>query len=74
MRRDYQDAFMKLCNKLHELGYIDVRESDLLAEFRLTCDWRLLFKCERYYGPAFTVAVVPPEGMGRSTGYAVWPS
>ncbi|MEO8627976.1 MAG: hypothetical protein ABI612_07720 [Betaproteobacteria bacterium] len=72
MRQDYQKDFFELGNKLRDLGYDEVRETELLAEFRLKSGWKLLFKCERYYGPAFALVIVPPEGLGRAQGYAVW--
>ncbi|MEO8627541.1 MAG: hypothetical protein ABI612_05485 [Betaproteobacteria bacterium] len=72
MRNDYQPYFRQLSAKLRELGYVDVRESDLDAEFSLISGWTLIFECEKYGGPAFTLLIVPPVGLGNSEGYAIW--
>lgn len=70
MRADYNVYFNELKIKLKSLGVRLIYESDLLAEFLIenTNGWSLIFDCERYCGPSFTIEVKNPV-YGR---YAVW--
>ena len=72
MRNDYQPYFRQLKARVDELGYSNVKEDELDAEFFLLCGWSLRFECERYYGPAFDISIVPPAPTTRNPdGYAV---
>jgi hypothetical protein len=73
MRADCLPLFERLKARLSSLGYMRVREEELSAKFVLTSGWNLLFECERYYGPAFQITLVPPQRDAKgSEGYVLW--
>jgi hypothetical protein len=72
MREDYEPYFRQLMSRVTELGFASVKEEELRAEFLLHCGWKLTFECERYYGPMFSLFVVPPSSLSkRKRGYEV---
>lgn len=72
MHKDYQPYFQDVFAGVTRLGYVSVNERAYDAEFNLHNGWRLSFEGERYYGPMFTILLIPPmPTLNRKRGYEV---
>src|SRR5688500_7561898 len=69
MREDYQPYFLKLRSLLFKIGAVCIDENELCAIVQLQNDWVLIFECEKYYGPSWSIEIRPSIRKG---GYSVW--
>lgn len=70
MRSDYSKYLLEFQCELSKVGvsHSVVWESELTVLFKLDSNWILIFDCERYYGPAFTVSIAPTIDDARRGG------
>lgn len=61
MRSDYSQYLLQFQCELSKVGvsHSVAWDSELTAFLELGSGWILIFDCERYYGPAFTVSIAP---------------
>ena len=61
MRSDYLPYLLELQGELSKVGlnHSIAWDYELTALLELGLGWILIFDCERYYGPAFTVSIAP---------------
>lgn len=69
MRGDYQPFFEELKSLLSIMSLHLLSEDDLSASFLLRSGWVLVFSCERYYGPSWSIDIRSPKG---GDCYSLW--